>query len=115
MKRLLGMSSPRKILLFTCGQMITPSDEAAIMQVPADAWKPGIAQDGTIEEDRHVAEITHLMTRAGNWPGGLRWIVRRTKPFRRQAGNLTACEKKTGWRYSIICTNIPDCALPAPA
>jgi hypothetical protein len=22
--------------------------------------------------------------------------------------NLTAYEKKTGWRYSIICTNIPD-------
>jgi hypothetical protein len=105
------MSSPRKTLLFTCGWMITPSDEAAIMQVPADAWKPGTGQDGSIEEDKHVAEITHLMTRAGNWPDGLRWIVRRTKPSRRQAGNLTAYEKKTGWRYSIICTNIPDSGM----
>jgi hypothetical protein len=26
---------------------------------------------------------------------------------RRQARNLTAFEKATGWRYSIICTNIP--------
>ena len=48
------------------------------------------------------------MSRAGNWPGGLRWIVRRVKPSRRQMPNLTAYEKKTGWRYSITCTNIPD-------
>jgi hypothetical protein len=53
---------------------------AAIRQVPAGAWKPGIAQDGGTEEDKDVAEITHLMTRAGNWPEGLRWIARRVKP-----------------------------------
>jgi hypothetical protein len=29
------------------------------------------------------------MTRAGNWPGGLRWIARRVKPSRRQVRNLT--------------------------
>ena len=40
------------------------------MQLPQDAWKPGIAQDGGIEEDKDVAEITHLMSRAGNWPAG---------------------------------------------
>jgi hypothetical protein len=43
---------------------------------------------------------------AENWPGGLRWIVPRAKPSRRQARNLTEYEKKTGWRYSVICTNI---------
>jgi hypothetical protein len=104
---LLSMSSPRRILLFTCGWMITAADEAAIRQVPAGAWKPGIAQDATIEQDKDVAEITGLMSRAGNWPGGLRWIARRVKPSRRQMRNLTAYEKKTGWRYSITCTNIP--------
>jgi hypothetical protein len=46
------------------------------------------------------------MSRAGNWPGGLRWIACRVKPSCRQMGNLTAYEKKTGWRYSITCTNI---------
>jgi hypothetical protein len=105
---LLSLSSPRKTLLFTCGWMITGADEAAIMQLPPDAWKPGIGQDGETEADKDVAEITHLMSRAGKWPGGLRWIVRRVKPSRRQTPNLTAWEKKTGWRYSIICTNIPD-------
>jgi len=36
---------------------------------------------------------------------------RRVKPSPRQMRNLTAYEKKTGWRYSIICTNIPDCSI----
>jgi Transposase DDE domain group 1 len=110
-KHLLSMSSPRRNVLFTCGWMITGADEAAIMQVPDGGWKPGTGQDGTIEEDKHVAEITHLMSRAGKWPGGLRWIVRRVKPSRRQMRNLTAYEKKTGWRYSVICTNIPDSGI----
>ncbi len=120
-KHLLSLSSPRRKVLFTCGWMITAADEDAIKMVPAGAWKPGIAQDGSIEEDKAVAEITHLMSRAGNWPEGLRWIVRRVKPSRRQMNNLTAYEKKTGWRYSITCTNIPDSGIdgvpgqPSPA
>ena len=60
-----------------------------------------------MQEDKHVAEITHLLSRAAGSQAGLRWIVRRTKPSRRQAKNLTAFERATGWRYSIIVTNIP--------
>jgi hypothetical protein len=110
-KHLLSLSSPRRTVLVTCGWMITEADEDAIKIVPAGAWKPGIAQDGTLEEDKAAAEITHLMSRAGNWPAGLRWIVRRVKPSRRQMRNLTAYEKKTGWRYSITCTNIPGSGI----
>ncbi len=110
-RHLLTLSSPRKTLLFTCGWMITESDEAAIAAVPEDAWKPGVRQDGTIEDDKDVAEITDLMSRAGNWPEGLRWIARRVKPSRRHLKNLTAYEKKTGWKYSITCTNIPDTGI----
>jgi hypothetical protein len=86
---LLKLASPRRKVLFTCGWMITPADEDAIKMVPESAWKPGTGQDGEIEEDKHVAEVTHLMSRAGNWPDGLRWIVRRVKPSRRQMKNLT--------------------------
>jgi hypothetical protein len=60
--------------------MITGADEAAIMQVPESAWKPGTGQDGVVEEDKDVTEITGLMSRMRN---------------------LTTYEKKTGWRYSI--------------
>src|SRR6266436_10407354 len=51
-RHLLTLSSPRKTLLFTCGWMITSSDEDAIRQVPAGAWQPGIRQDGSLEDDK---------------------------------------------------------------
>jgi hypothetical protein len=111
-RHLLGLSSPRRTLLFTCGWMITAADEAALAAVPAGAWKPGVRQDGSTEEDKDVTEITHLLTRAGNWPDGLRWIARRVKPSRRHLKNLTDYEKKTGWKYSVTCTNIPDSGIP---
>jgi Transposase DDE domain group 1 len=108
---LLSLSSARRDVLFSCGWMITAADEDAIRQVPADAWTPGTGQDGTAEDDKDVAEITGLMSRAGNWPGGLRWIARRVKPSRRHLRNLTGYEKKTGWKYSITCTNIPGTGI----
>jgi hypothetical protein len=108
---LLSLSSPRKTVLFTCGWMITAADEDAIRQVPAGAWQPGTCQDGTAEDDKDVAEITGLMSRAGNWPAGLRWIARRVKPSRRHMRNLTDYEKAAGWKYSITCTNIPDAGI----
>jgi hypothetical protein len=104
---LLSLSSRRRTVLFTCGWAITQADEQAIRLLPAAAWQAAVGQDGVVQEDKHVAEITHLLSRAGRWPAGLRWIVRRTKPSRRQARNLTALERATGWRYSIIVTNIP--------
>jgi hypothetical protein len=111
-EHLLGMSSPQWKVLFTSGWAITEADEAAIMAIPAGTWKPGTAQDGTVEQDKDVAEITGLMSRAENWPDGLRWIARRVKPSRRHMRNLTAYERKTGWKYSITCTSIPEAGIP---
>jgi hypothetical protein len=110
-RHLLTLSSPRRTVLFTCGWMITASDEQAIAAVPDGAWKPGVTQDGDIEEDKDTAEITHLMSRAENWPDGLRWIARRVKPSRRHKKNMTAYETKTGWKYSVTCTNIADTGI----
>jgi hypothetical protein len=109
---LLSLSSRCRTVLFTSGWMITPADERAIAMLPAAAWQAAVDQDGTVQEDKHVAEITHLMSRAAGWPAGLRWIVRRTRPSRRQMKNLTAFERATGWRYSIIVTSIPGAGIP---
>src|SRR6266702_1418664 len=109
--RLLALASRRRTVLFTSGWAITGADEQAIGLLPAAAWQAAVDQDGAAQDDKHVAEITHLMRRAAGWPDGLRWIVRRTKPSRRQARNLTAFERATGWRYSIIVTNIPDTGI----
>ena len=104
---LLSLCTRRRTVLFTCGWMITEADERAIKMLPAIAWKAAVDQDGTVQKGTAVAEITHLTSRAVGWPAGLRWVVRRTKPSRRQMKNLTAFERATGWRYSIIVTNIP--------
>src|SRR5258708_2272047 len=104
---LLSLSSRRRTVLFTSGWAITAADEQAIGLLPASAWQAAVDQDGAVQDDKHVAEVTHLMRRAGRWPAGLRWIVRRTRPSRRQARNLTAFEKATGWRCSPILPNIP--------
>ena len=120
-RHLLGLSTRRITVLFTCGWTILDSDEDAIAALPASAWQPGLLQDGGLEDDKDCAEITHLMSRAEDWPGGLRFIARRVKPSRRHTKNMTAFEKKTGWKYSITCTNIPHTGMrrrprqPAPA
>jgi hypothetical protein len=108
---LLKLSTPRKTLLFTCGWTILGADEEAIAALPEEARKPGVRQDGTAEEDKDTAEITHLMSRAGNWPPELRFIARRVKPSRRHKKNMPAYEKKTGWKYSVTCTNIRDTGM----
>ena len=54
-----------------------------------------LLQDGGLEEDKDVAEITHLMSRAGTWPEGLRFIARRVKPSRRHKKNMTAAGMET--------------------
>ncbi len=71
-RHLLSLSSKRKTVLFTTGWMITEADEDAIRMIPADAWKPGTCQDGSVEQDKDVAEITHLLSRAEKWPDGRR-------------------------------------------
>ena len=104
---LLSLAGRCRTVLFTSGWAITEADEQAIGLLPATAWQAAVDQDGVAQENKHVAEITHLLSRAAGWPAGLRWVVRRTRPSRRQARNLTAFERATGWRYSIIVTNIP--------
>ncbi|WP_420824432.1 transposase [Streptomyces seoulensis] len=49
--------------------------------------------------------MTGLSTR-DRWIKGMRLIVRRVRPSGRQMKDLTAFEKKTGWKYSIVATNI---------
>ena len=106
-EHMVNLKIPGGKLLFTCGWTITETDEGDIRKVPEQAWKPGVTQDGHAEDDTDVAEVTGLMSRSGNWPDGLRWIVRRVRPSRRHLKKLTAWERETGWKYSIICTNIP--------
>jgi Transposase DDE domain group 1 len=91
---------------FTVGWTITEVDEQAIAALPEAAWDDLLHQDATATEQAGVAELTGLNARTGQWIEGLRLIVRRTQPSRRHRNRLTALEKRTGWRYAIVATNI---------
>jgi len=91
---------------FTVGWTITDADEAAIAALPATGWADSLDQDGQANTTAGVAEVTGLDTRAARWLPGLRLIVRRTRPAGRHQAKLTALERSTGWRYTIVATNI---------
>ena len=100
------MNTLWRTVRFTVGWTITDADEAAIAALPADAWTDSLEQDGKATTEAGVAELTGLDTRAEAWIPGLRLIARRTRPSRRHQAKLTALERKTGWRYAIVATNI---------
>jgi hypothetical protein len=91
---------------FTVGWTITDTDENAIAALPETAWTDSLDQDGTPTDAAQVAELTGLNQRTEKWTKGLRLIVRRTKPAARHRKNLTDLERRTGWRYAIVATNI---------
>ncbi|MCZ7416997.1 MULTISPECIES: IS1380 family transposase [unclassified Streptomyces] len=104
-ERLRDLNTRRRTVRFTTGWKITDEDEKAIARLPERAWQTSINQDGSVQEGYFVAELTGLNTRDG-WIKGMRLIVRRVKPSARQIKDLTAFEKKTGWKHSIVATNI---------
>jgi hypothetical protein len=69
------------------------------------AWTDSLDQDGHPCPGYHVAELIGPNQRKG-WPDGMRLLVRRVRPSARQRKNLTAFETRSGWKYSIIATNI---------
>lgn len=105
LEHLEGLNTARRTVRYTVGWKITEADEAAIALLPSDAWESALDQDGEVQPECHVAELTGLNTRVG-WPEGMRLNVRRTRPAGRHKKKLTALETKTGWRYQVTATNI---------
>jgi hypothetical protein len=109
------LSTSRRRVRWVTGWAINTVDEQAIALLPENVWTAALRQDGEIHEIKgsdgewlsyQVAELTGVRDLTG-WPEGMRLIVRRVKPSRRDAKKLTAFEKRTGWRYQIVATNIP--------
>jgi Transposase DDE domain group 1 len=66
-------------LHYSVGMTITEDMQAAILQVPRDAWTPAYDGDGQVREGAWVADITGLLD-LEDWPAGMRVIVRRERP-----------------------------------
>lgn len=90
---------------YTVGWKMTGADEAAIGALPETAWTEAVTTTGEVQHGYWIAELTGTSTRSG-WPGGMRLIVRRVRPSRRQVKNMTAFERAHGWVYSVQATNI---------
>lgn len=99
------LNTARRTVRYLVGWTVTGDDEKAIAKLPNGAWEAALKQDGTVHDDYGIAELTGLNTRTG-WPEGMRLLVRRVKPSARHEKKLTAFEKKTGWKYCVIATNI---------
>ncbi|MEV7124185.1 IS1380 family transposase [Kitasatospora griseola] len=99
------LNTARRTVRYLVGWTVTADDEKAVAKLPATSWEAALKQDGTVHDDYGIAELTGLNTRTG-WPDGMRLLVRRVKPSARHEKKLTAFEMKTGWRYSVIATNI---------
>jgi hypothetical protein len=99
------LNTARRTVRYLVGWTITDADERAIATLPEQAWEAALRQDGEVQEGYAIAELTGLNTRTG-WPEGMRLLVRRVKPSGRHAKKLTAFEERTGWKYSVVATNI---------
>jgi len=71
-------AKPRR-LHYCVGMTITETVQAAIGEVPADAWTPAYDGDGRVREGAWVADITGLPD-LDSRPAGMRVIVRRERP-----------------------------------
>ena len=58
---------------------ITEDMQAAILKVPEDAWTPAYDGDGQVRDGAWIAGITGLPD-LGDWPEGMRVIVRKERP-----------------------------------
>jgi Transposase DDE domain group 1 len=110
-----SLTTSRRRVRWVTGWAINDTDETAIARLPEHVWTCALRQDGEVHEIKgpdgewisyQVAELTGVRDLTG-WPEGMRLIVRRVKPSRRDAKKLTDFEKRTGWRYQIVATNIP--------
>jgi hypothetical protein len=100
-----ALTTSRRTVRYTVGWTVTDADETAIAALPAGVWSAALRQDGTVQPATGVADLTGLNIRQG-WPADQRLIVRRTRPAARHRAKLTVLERSTGWRYTIVATNI---------
>ncbi|MFD5463055.1 hypothetical protein ACFWIQ_09545 [Kitasatospora sp. NPDC127059] len=105
LEHLEALNTAGRTVRYLVGWTITEDDEKAIAKLPARAWEASLCQDGDIQDGYGIAELTGVNTRPG-WPEGMRLLVRRVRPAGRHRKKLTTFELKTGWKYSVIATNI---------
>jgi hypothetical protein len=65
---------------FSVGFDLDSRVRAAILALPADAWRAAVDADGGDRDSAQVAELASLDLPAAGWPAGTRVICRRERP-----------------------------------
>jgi len=73
------LTRPGRRLSYSVGFTITEDVQDAILMIPAAAWTPAYDAEGLVRPGAWVAELTGMLD-LGNWPAGMRVIVRKDRP-----------------------------------
>ncbi len=73
------LASPSRRLHYSVGMTITEDMAVAILALPERIWEPAYDAEGQVRRGAWVAELTGLLD-LGDWPAGMRVIVRRERP-----------------------------------
>jgi hypothetical protein len=73
------LARPSRRLHYSVGMTITEDIAGAILALPERIWEPAYDADGQVRRGAWVAELTGLLD-LGDWPEGMRVIVRRERP-----------------------------------
>lgn len=95
------LSRPGRWLKYSIGFTLTKDIQAAIGRLPASAWTPAYDADGQVRPGAWVAELTGLLD-LGNWPKGMRVIVRKERPHPGAQLRFTDID---GHRFTCFVTN----------
>jgi Transposase DDE domain group 1 len=86
---------------FSFGYDLSEPIRAAILALPATAWRAALDQDGSERDNGEVAEITDRLD-LSSWPQGSRVIVRRERPH---PGAQLSFTDHDGYRFQAILTD----------
>jgi hypothetical protein len=89
---------------FSVGYELTEQVQAAILEIPEDAWVQAVDQDGSARKNGEVCEITDTVDLSA-WPERSRLIVRRERPH---PGAQLSFTDHDGYRFQAILTDQAD-------
>lgn len=121
LEHLQALTTSRRRVRWVTGWAINATDERAIALLPENVWTAALRQDGEVHEIKgpdgewlsyQVAELTGARDLTG-WPEGMRLIVRRVKPSRRDAKKPPSRNTPAGATRSSPRTSPPTRDFPA--
>ena len=109
MPRRLCQAAQDANIAFLVGFDLFTGVRESILQLPENAWRPAIRQDGQERDGAQIAEITHVeRLDLTPWPDGSRVIIRRERPH---PGAQLKFTDANGHRFQATLTDLTGDAV----